>query len=70
VVGANGGDVAAVEGEDERGVEALGDSGEPVLHRETGDAVEVADVGCDERQVVGEGDRGDAQVGLVEAFTG
>src|SRR5680860_454403 len=41
-------------------------SGKPVLHAQVGDAVEVAEVGGDEGEVAGEGDRGDAQVGLGE----
>ncbi len=44
-------------------------SDEPVLDVQTGDAGEVADVARDQGEVAGEGDRGDAHVGLVEAPT-
>jgi hypothetical protein len=42
---------------------------EPVLDGQAGNTGEVADIAGDQRQVMGEGDRGDAEVGLCEGLS-
>lgn len=42
----------------------------PILDRESGNALEVLDITRNQCQPVGEGDRGDAEIGLVEPPSG